>query len=105
MTVPDRPARPKVIVTRELTDGVMRRMEELFEAQLNREDRSLSRDELAAAVADTDVLVPTITDRIDADLIAMPAQSGAVASTLIGSYTRQIVRNAICPVWVLKAEK
>jgi nucleotide-binding universal stress UspA family protein len=42
---------------------------------------------------------------LDADLIAMPAQSGAVASTLIGSYTRQIVRNATCPVWVLKTEK
>ncbi|MEY5008566.1 MAG: 2-hydroxyacid dehydrogenase [Sphingomonadaceae bacterium] len=70
MTVPDRPARPKVIVTRELTDGVMARMEELFETRLNREDRALTRAELEAAVADADVLVPTITDRIDADLIA-----------------------------------
>lgn len=70
MTVPDRPARPKVIVTRELTDGVMRRMEDLFDATLNREDRGLTRAELEAAVADTDILVPTITDRIDADLLA-----------------------------------
>lgn len=70
MTVPDRPARPKVIVSRELTDGVMARMEELFETRLNREDRALTRVELEAAVADADVLVPTITDRIDADLIA-----------------------------------
>ncbi|MEY3704574.1 MAG: hypothetical protein RLZZ561_2194 [Pseudomonadota bacterium] len=70
MTVPDRPARPKVIVTRELTDGVMRRMEDLFDATLNREDRGLTRAELEAAVADADVLVPTITDRIDADLLA-----------------------------------
>lgn len=70
MTVPDRPARPKVIVTRELTDGVMRRMADLFDATLNREDRGLTRAELEAAVADTDVLVPTITDRIDADLLA-----------------------------------
>jgi glyoxylate reductase len=70
LTVPDRPARPKVIVTRELTDGVMRRMEDLFDATLNREDRGLTRAELEAAVADADVLVPTITDRIDADLLA-----------------------------------
>ena len=70
MTVPDRPARPKVIVTRELTDGVMRRMEDLLDAALNREDRGLTRAELEAAVADTDILVPTITDRIDADLLA-----------------------------------
>lgn len=68
--MPDRPARPKVIVTRELTDGVMRRMADLFDASLNREDRCLTRAELEAAVADTDILVPTITDRIDADLLA-----------------------------------
>ena len=68
--MPDRPARPKVIVTRELTDGVMRRMADLFDASLNREDRGLTGAELEAAVADTDILVPTITDRIDADLLA-----------------------------------
>lgn len=70
MTSPDRPARPKIVVTRELTDGVMQRMEELFDAVLNREDRPLAVSELEAAVADTDVLVPTITDRIDAALLA-----------------------------------
>jgi glyoxylate reductase len=42
----------------------------LFDATLNREDRGLTRAELEAAVADTDILVPTITDRIDADLLA-----------------------------------
>ncbi len=70
MTAPDRPARPKIFVTRELTEGVMARMAELFDAQLNREDRPLTRAELEAAVAKADVLVPTITDRIDADLLA-----------------------------------
>ncbi len=66
----DRPARPKIVVTRELTDGVMRRMEELFDAHLNRDDAPMDRAALEAAVADTDVLVPTITDTIDAALIA-----------------------------------
>jgi len=70
MTAPDRPARPKVVVTRELTDGVMHRMGELFDATLNQEDRALTRAELEGAVADADVLVPTITDRIDSDLLA-----------------------------------
>ena len=70
MTAPDRPARPKIFVTRELTEGVMARMAELFDAQLNREDRPLTRVKLEAAVAKADVLVPTITDRIDADLLA-----------------------------------
>jgi glyoxylate reductase len=63
------PARPHVVVTRELTDDVMERMALLFAAKLNREDRPLTRDELFAAVADTDVLVPTITDHVDAELI------------------------------------
>lgn len=70
MTASDRPARPKIFVTRELTEGVMARMAELFDAQLNRQDRPLTRAELEVAVAKADVLVPTITDRIDADLLA-----------------------------------
>ena len=45
-------------------------MEELYEAALNPDDTPLSRDELVAAMQDTDVLVPTVTDRIDADMIA-----------------------------------
>ncbi len=44
-------------------------MAELFDAVPSRDDAPLSRDQLAAAMADCDVLVPTVTDRIDADLI------------------------------------
>lgn len=44
-------------------------MAELFDVQLNYEDKALSRAELAAAMADTDVFVPTVTDEIDAALI------------------------------------
>jgi glyoxylate reductase len=69
MTDLPHPARPKVIVTRELTDGVMTRMEALFDAHLNREDRPLGRAALEQAVADADVLVPTITDHIDSALL------------------------------------
>jgi glyoxylate reductase len=61
---------PKVIVTRELTDPVMRRMEQLFDTTNNRGDVAMTRDQLAAAMADCDVLVPTVTDSIDAELIA-----------------------------------
>ncbi len=65
-----RSARPKVIVTRELPDVVMRRLDELFDTQLRRDDRAMTREELAAAMADGDVLVPAVTDTIDAALIA-----------------------------------
>ncbi|HEV7229636.1 D-glycerate dehydrogenase [Brevundimonas sp.] len=60
----------KVTLTRRLPDAVETRMRELFDARLNLTDRPMTREELAQAMATSDVLVPTITDRIDADLIA-----------------------------------
>ncbi len=62
-------ATPKVIVTRELSDAVMGRMEELFDTTLNRADVPMTRADLATAMARCDVLVPTVTDDIDAGLI------------------------------------
>ncbi|OLP59067.1 D-glycerate dehydrogenase [Xaviernesmea oryzae] len=61
--------KPKVFITRKLPDPVETRMRELFEAELNIDDRPLSQPELVSAVQRADVLVPTVTDRIDAALI------------------------------------
>ena len=61
--------KPLVVITRKLPDPVETRMRELFDARLNLEDRPLTQPELVAAVKEADVLVPTITDRIDAALI------------------------------------
>jgi glyoxylate reductase len=65
--------RPQVIVTRKLPDIVETRMRELFDAELNVDDVPMSREQLIAAVKTADVLVPTVTDRIDAAIIS---QSG-----------------------------
>jgi glyoxylate reductase len=62
--------KPLVVVTRKLPDQVETRMRELFDARLNVEDRALTQPELVAAVRDADVLVPTVTDRIDEALLA-----------------------------------
>jgi glyoxylate reductase len=62
--------RPRVYITRKLPDAVETRMRELFEAELNVDDAPRTREELIAAVKTADVLVPTVTDRIDAALIA-----------------------------------
>ena len=62
--------KPKVVVTRKLPDPVETRMRELFDTELNVEDAPLSGAALAAAVGRADVLVPTITDRIDQQVIA-----------------------------------
>jgi glyoxylate reductase len=62
--------RPLVIVTRKLPESVETRLRELFDARLNTDDTPMSREALIEAVKSCDVLVPTITDLVDAKLIA-----------------------------------
>ncbi len=62
--------KPRVHVTRHLLPEVEARLGELFDVALNVEDRPMSRDELIAAMQASDVLVPTVTDRIDGEMIA-----------------------------------
>ena len=61
--------KPVVVITRKLPDQVETRMRELFDARLNIDDIPMSRTALEEAVKTADVLVPTITDTIDAELI------------------------------------
>ncbi|MBK5264533.1 MAG: D-glycerate dehydrogenase [Alphaproteobacteria bacterium] len=65
-----RPAHPKVIVTRRLPTVTEDRLRELFDVVLNEADKPMSRTALLNAMRHCDVLVPTVTDHIDADLIA-----------------------------------
>jgi len=60
---------PRVVLTRHLLPSVEARMSELYDAVLNEGDEPMTRDELIAAMQDCDVLVPTVTDRIDADMV------------------------------------
>ena len=62
--------KPKVIVTRKLPDPVETRMRELFDTELNHSDTPMTKAQLADAVARAEVLAPTITDKIDAKLLA-----------------------------------
>jgi glyoxylate reductase len=62
--------KPLVVVTRKLPAIVETRMRELFDAQLNIDDAPMSQAALVEAVKTAEVLVPTVTDRIDARLIA-----------------------------------
>jgi glyoxylate reductase len=64
------PGKPRVIVTRQLMPAVEARMRELFDVQLNADDASFGRAALIAAMREADVLVPTVTDRIDASMFA-----------------------------------
>jgi glyoxylate reductase len=62
--------KPLVIVTRKLPDIIETRMRELFDAQLNLDDTPMSAAQLSNAVRSADVLVPTVTDRIDASVLS-----------------------------------
>ncbi|MCY3984783.1 MAG: D-glycerate dehydrogenase [Roseovarius sp.] len=62
--------RLSVVVTQRLPEPVERRMCELFDTKLREHDSPMSREEMLASIQKADVLVPTLTDKIDAGLIA-----------------------------------
>jgi glyoxylate reductase len=76
MASPSARPRPKVIVTRRLPQAVEARMAELFDVELNLSDTPMDQTALAAAAARCDVLVPTVTDRIDAAVFGAAASGG-----------------------------
>jgi glyoxylate reductase len=67
--------KPLVIVTRRLPEAIETRMMELFDTRLNENDAPLSKTELIDAVKTAEVLVPTLTDRIDASVLAHASPS------------------------------
>lgn len=67
-------SRLSVVVTRRLPEVVETRLKELFDVELRDPDTKMSREELAAAMARTDVLVPCVTDQIDAGLLAQAGE-------------------------------
>lgn len=67
--------KPKVYITRKLPDPVEQRMMELFDVEINITDQPRSRPELLAAIKNVDVLVPTVSDVIDSDLISQAGPS------------------------------
>jgi glyoxylate reductase len=62
--------KPLVIVTRKLPAAIETRMRELFDARLNLDDTPMAHEQLVEAMQVCDVLVPTITDHLDAKLLA-----------------------------------
>lgn len=73
--------KPRVVVTRRLLPAVETRMAELFDATFNSDDVPMTRDEIVAALADTHVLVPTVTDTIDAAMIGAAGENfGLIAN-------------------------
>ena len=63
--------RPSLSVTRKLLRSVEARMAQLFDARFNDSDEPMDRAALVNAMTDCDVLVPTVTDIINAELLAV----------------------------------
>ena len=64
--------KPLVVVTRKLPDSIETRMRELFDAQLNLDDTPMTPEQIADAVRTADVLVPTVTDVINEEMLKQP---------------------------------
>lgn len=73
--------KPLVVVTRKLPDGIETRMMELFDVHLNLDDKPMTQEQLIKAVKEADVLVPTLNDVIDADVLSHTGENlGLIAN-------------------------
>ncbi len=78
-------SRPVVVVTRRLPGAVEEAVSKDFDARLNREDRPLSAAELQEALRTADALLPTVTDKITADVLsADPLRAKMIANFGVG---------------------
>jgi lactate dehydrogenase-like 2-hydroxyacid dehydrogenase len=78
-------ARPVVVVTRRLPERVEAELRRDFDVRLNGDDRPLDADALAAALREADAVVPTVTDRLDATLLAAsPRRARILANVGVG---------------------
>jgi len=66
--------KPVVIISRKLPDVVETRLRELFDARLNNDDRPMSQNDLIEAAQTAEILVPTVTDKIDKTVIAQAGE-------------------------------
>ena len=64
--------KPLVVVTRKLPDSIETRMRELFDARLNLDDTPMTSEQIAEAARSADVLVPTVTDVVNEEMLKHP---------------------------------
>lgn len=74
--------KPKVIVSRRWPAEVEARLRQLFDVTLNEADRPMSQEALKAALVEADALFPTVTDRVDAEVLA----AEPLRAKLIGNF-------------------
>ena len=78
-------ARPRVIVTRRLPAAVEEQLKGEFDAVLNTDDHPFTPAELGDALRNADALLPTVTDRLGADILsAQPLRAKILANFGVG---------------------
>jgi lactate dehydrogenase-like 2-hydroxyacid dehydrogenase len=82
---PPRPPRPRVVVTRRLPAPVEEQVAAAFDARLNADDHPFSAAELQDALRSADALLCTVTDRLNADALAVePLRAKILANFGVG---------------------
>jgi lactate dehydrogenase-like 2-hydroxyacid dehydrogenase len=69
---PEKTAKPRILLTRRWTDEVEQYLAQRFEVTINHGDVPLDTAALRAAMRDHDALCPTVTDRIDENVLSAP---------------------------------
>ncbi len=87
--------RPLVIVTRKMPEPIEARMTELFDVRLRADDTPMSHDELVEAMQSAQVLVPTLTDRIDSRLLSRAGDQLRLIANFGNGFDHIDVRTAI----------
>lgn len=64
-------SKPKVIVTRRWPAAAEARLRELFDVELNETDTPMNQEQLKEALRRADAVLPTVTDAINADVLAV----------------------------------
>ncbi len=65
--------KPRILVTRRWPEAVEARMAEVFDLELNRSDLPLGEVELRGAMGEYDAILPTVTDRLPAQVFDLPS--------------------------------
>ncbi|MFN2495859.1 MAG: NAD(P)-dependent oxidoreductase, partial [Pseudonocardiaceae bacterium] len=78
-------ADPVIVVTRRWPDSVERELRRRFpQVRLNTDDTPLGADGLRAALAEADVVLPTVSDQLPAELFAGPLRTRFLGNFGVG---------------------
>lgn len=77
-------SKPKIICTRKWPERVEAELKELFDVTLNGPDEAMTADELKAALNDYDAVCPTVTDKVNADVLAAPGRAKMLGQFGVG---------------------